>query len=421
MNSAFRLILGLLVVLTSSFAYAGEGDLSQPATRQSVDSTDYLTVELLTMGPGEHPFFKFGHNAIRIRDKRDRSDLVYNFGTFSFESPSLIVDFFKGRLNYWLSVQTFNSTVLHYREEQRGIISQRLNLSPEEKRSIKLALDTKALPENRLYKYDYFFDNCSTRLRDAIDTATHGQVRQSLSAKASQSLRDHALRATADYVLEYLVLAIGLGPLVDKPTDRWAEAFLPEMLTNGLRNVELKAPDGTSFPLVQSERVLLPQEDKRLPKPPAWGVAFFSAGVVTGLIIVGLSILSRKSILARVTQATLLSVSGFLIGFLGIALLSLWLFTDHAVAYRNQNMLVLSPFAILLPWYGIRVALKKRQSVQALRRLALVLIGSCGIALMLKVLPLEYQDNGYLIAFFLPCWLSIYAACTRWVLPEYTS
>jgi hypothetical protein len=173
--------------------------------------------------------------------------------------------------------------------------------------------------------------------------------------------------------------------------------------------------------LVQSERVLLPQEDKRLPKPPAWGVAFFSAGVVTGLIIVGLSILSRKSVVARVTQATLLSVSGFLIGFLGIALLSLWLFTDHAVAYRNQNMLVLSPFAILLPWYGIRVALKKRQSVQALRRLALVLIGSCGIAVMLKVLPLEYQDNGYLIAFFLPCWLSIYFACSQRVLPEYTS
>jgi hypothetical protein len=293
-----------------------------------------------------------------------------------------------------------------------------LALSKEEKFAIKLALDTKALPENRLYKYDYFFDNCSTRLRDAIDNVTRGQLKKAMSEQAKQSLRDHALRSTADYVLEYLVLSIGLGPLVDRPTNRWAEAFLPEMLTDGVRHAMLTAPDGTKYPLVLSERTLLPQEDKRLKQPPAWGLSFFAAGVAAGLAFVGLKWLGRKTRLARIALGTLFGVFGTLIGFLGLALLSLWLFTDHAVAYRNQNMLVLSPIAVALPWFYLRLALKKPRSINQMRVVTLALVVSCSLALLLKIVPLEYQDNGYLIAFFLPCWLGLYAAFSKWVTPE---
>jgi hypothetical protein len=378
------------------------------------DRVDPLTVELLTMGPGEHPFFKFGHNAIRIRDRRDHSDRVYNFGTFSFESPTLIADFFKGRLNYWLSVESFAMTVLHYREEHRSLVAQRLALSPDAKRELKRALDTNALPENRLYKYDYFFDNCSTRIRDAIDRATQGQLRATLRARATRTLRDHALRATSDYFLEYLVLSIGLGPLVDRPVDQWAEAFLPEMLTDGLRHTVLRAPDGTTFPLVQAERTVLAHHDTRPAEPPHWGWLFLTAGVCTGVLFFVFRLLSGENKAFSFGFSLLLGLFGTLIGLLGFALLSLWVFTDHAVAFRNQNLLLLSPFALLLPVHVVRGGFKNARSRRGLRTLSLVLCGCAVLASVIKVLPLEQQQNSYLIAFFLPCWFGLFAASRDW-------
>lgn len=407
LNRLFGLLGVLLVVITTRAAHA------EPGPDSSGGHPDPVTIELLTMGPGEHPFFKFGHNAIRILDRRDGTDLVYNFGTFSFDSPTLIMDFFKGRLNYWLSVEGFAPTVRQYRAERRSLVAQRLALSPQAKLGLADALSTNALPEHRLYKYDYFFDNCSTRLRDAIDTATQGQLRAALRERASQSLRDHALRATCDYFLEYLVLYIGLGPLVDQPTDRWSEAFLPEMLTEGLRRTRVRAVDGTTHPLVQTERIVLSHPNTRPARPPQWGWRFFAAGAFTGLLWIGLRYAARRHLSARVAFSVLLGAGGFVCGLMGCALLSLWLFTDHAVAFRNQNTLLFFPPALLLPWYAVRAMLGRAEGATRLRYLAIVLVSSASLALAIKLVPLGQQDNGNLLAFFLPCWMGLLVSCSK--------
>lgn len=362
------------------------------------------------MGPGDHPFFKFGHNAIRVRDTSRRSDAVYNYGTFSFQSETLIQDFFKGRLEYWLSRESMTQTVYHYGAEDRSLLAQHLRLSPAQKQALKQQLELNALPENRAYKYDYFFDNCSTRVRDALDRVTDGQLHEAMRGTASQSLRSHALRVTADYFLEYLVLSIGLGPLVDKPYTAWEETFLPEMLTAGIRNAKVKAADGSLQPLVASEELLLEHQDTQLKKPPQWTFRFYLAGMGVGMLLLGLARLAYKSRVASVVLGLILALGGLVVGLLGTALLLLWTSTDHAVAYRNQNLLLLSPLALALVWYGMRVVSRGVQMIGGLRWLGTTLVVSSLLALLLKLLPFEWQDNATLIAFFLPCWLGLWAA-----------
>jgi len=396
----FVLLFCVLLAVTS--AQSARADLPIPAA-----PNDPLQVELLTMGPGEHPFFKFGHNAIRIRDTRRGTDAVYNYGTFSFNSPTLLQDFFKGRLKYWLSRETMGATLAHYASEDRSLHAQRLALSPEQELELKRYLDQNARPENRAYKYDYFFDNCSTRLRDALNHVTGGQLREAMRSPATQSLRNHALRVTSDYFLEYLVLTIGLGPMVDRRVDTWAEAFLPEMLTDGVRHAKLRGEDGTVRPLVLAEQTLLEHQDHRLAQPPRWLYNFLVAGVLSGVALFGLAKLSVKHRAARLSLGVLLTLGGFVVGLLGIGLVSLWALTDHAVAYRNQNLLLLSPLALFLPWYGVRLALRGSWIVADLRQISLLLTASVALALALKAFPIEQQDNRVLIAFFGPCWAGL--------------
>ena len=402
MRPLLLLLIGLIVATSTLVAHG------QEAARDGAPDT--ISVDLLTMGPGEHPFFKFGHNAIRVRDTRHNSDAVYNYGTFSFESKTLIQDFFKGRLEYWLSREGMMRTLYHYSAEERSLVAQHLALAPAQKVALKRFLEHNALPENRAYKYDYFFDNCSTRLRDAIDRAVDGQLHTALRAQASQTLRDHALRVTADYFLEYLVLSIGLGPMVDKPYTAWEEAFLPEMLTEGIRHATIKGPDGTVSPLVTSEEVLLDHQDHQLKKPPRWTLRFYVAGTVAGVLLVGLARLAYRRRAASVALGLVVMFGGLLTGLLGIALLLLWTSTDHAVAYRNQNLLLLSPLSVGLAWYGLRIVIRGVGAIGSMRWLNLALVLSALLGLLVKVLPVEWQDNGSLIAFFLPCWAGLWAA-----------
>src|SRR5580698_8507072 len=120
---------------------------------------DPLAIYVMTFGPGDHPFFKFGHDAIWIHDRAAGSDRVYNFGTFTFDSPRLILDFLHGRMTYWLSVSSLFATREIYQRENRSIFVQELALPPEVKRTLRARLDDNARPDKRAYKYDYFRDN----------------------------------------------------------------------------------------------------------------------------------------------------------------------------------------------------------------------------------------------------------------------
>lgn len=376
---------------------------------------DSLSIYVLTFGPGDHPFFKFGHDAIWIHDAEAGTDKVYNFGTFAF-SPRVIVDFLHGRMTYWLSVSGLAATLASYEHENRTIDVQALTLDPLAKVLLQARLESNARPENRAYLYDYFLDNCATRVRDAIDGAVGGALRASARAPARLTLRGQALRMTADYWPLYVALDIVLGPDTDRPIDRWAEMFIPQELARGLDAVMLTGPNGDRLrSLVGNERTIFAAHRPPPPEtPPARGRAFFLAGCALGLVLflVGRAAgrPSGGAVAARVLLGLLLALWGLVAGFVGSFLVYVWALTDHVVAHHNQNILVFAPWALALAPLGIGVALGRRRARRAAAAVLTTALAAALAACLLKLGFVRHQENVRLLAFALPVWLGSRAA-----------
>jgi hypothetical protein len=382
---------------------APPGEAAKPAA----PPPDPLEVHVLTFGPGDHPFFKFGHDALWIHDAAAGTDRVYNFGTFKFDSPWLIVDFMQGRLTYWLSVSSLKTNLASYQRENRSIAAQTLDLAPEAKRLLQARLEENARPENRAYKYDYFLDNCSTRVRDAIDRLTEGAVHRAALGPARLTLREQALRMTADSWPLYVALDVVLSGSADRPVDRWAEMFIPEELARGLRQVTLADARGT-HPLVSAEQMLFAaQRAPPLEHPPARGVTFLLAGLALGLLYVALGWATPGRPFVRWLFGGLVALWGLVAGFIGTFLAATWAFTDHVVSHRNENILQCAPWALLLVVLGLRLA---AGSYGATRKALVVTVSALVFAivgLLFKIHPAFHQANAQLIAFFIPVWIGI--------------
>jgi hypothetical protein len=383
---------------------------------------DSLSIYVMTFGPGDHPFFKFGHDAIWIHDAAEGTDKVYNFGTFAFTGPRLILDFLHGRMTYWLSVSYLPVTLESYERENRTIDVQELALEPGSKQALRARLDDNARPENRDYTYDYFLDNCSTRVRDAIDGATGGQLRASAHTPARLTLRQQALRMTADYWPLYLALDIVLGPDADRAIDRWGEMFIPEELARGLTPVTLPGSAGP-HPLVSDVRTIFPaHRPPPLETPPVRGRLFLVAGTALGLLFFLLGWGATRPRVARPVRLALrallgllLALFGLLVGFVGCFLIYVWAFTDHVVAHHNQNILLFAPWAIALAVVGIGVALGRPWWGRAARVIALTAMAAAIAAALLKIGIVRHQENERLLSFALPAWLGIYATFSFYV------
>jgi hypothetical protein len=390
---------------------ASDGTVPAPPEPPPPEPGSELSVYVLTMGPGDHPFFKFGHNAIWIQDRKERTDKVYNFGTFRFDSPKLLVEFLKGRLTYWLSVSSIQRTLAGYESENRAVEVQELDLDPAAKIALRERLDENARPEHRNYKYDYFLDNCSTRVRDAIDAATGGRLRTSAQGPARLTLRGQALRLTADFVPEYLGLYIVLGPSTDRAVDRWAEMFIPQELERGLRAVQLPGPDGQGTrPLVKAQQTMFhAKRPPPLEEPPERGVTMLLAGIAVAIFFFAFGGLAAGQPIARFFFGALVSIWGLVVGFIGCFLLVVWAGTDHQVVYRNQNILQFAPFAIALFVLGWGVALGM---YGATRKALLIAVAAAALSLigaLLRVTMIWHQDNGPIIAFLVPAWVGMAA------------
>jgi len=378
-----------------------------PAPPPSTPPVDDLAIYALTFGPGDHPFFKFGHNAILVRDRAAGSDRVYNFGTFKFDSPWLIPEFLRGRLTYWLSVSSLETALAVYQRENRSILAQELALPVEAKRLLKARLEENARPENRAYRYDYFLDNCSTRVRDALDRVTEGRVRAASRGPGRLTLREQALRMTADYLPLYVALDLVLAGVTDQPIDRWAEMFIPEEMARGLRAVSMPSPDGDRT-LVAGEQVLF--EARRAPPleyPPARLVSFLLCGLALGLLFTALGWATPGRPFMRRLFGGLIALWGLVAGFVGAFLVFVWVGTDHVVAHRNENILQCAPWALALVVFGLSVASGSHSATRKALTVAVSAMMLAIVGLLFKVLPVFHQSNGAIIAFCIPVWMGI--------------
>lgn len=367
---------------------------------------DDLTMYALTFGPGDHPFFKFGHNAILVQPK-NADGLVYNFGTFAFDSPALIPKFLRGKFMYWLSVSGGRETMDAYAAANRSILAQELDLSPAQRWSLWQALRINARPENREYLYDYFYDNCSTRVRDAIDRVVDGRVRAAGNARMPLTFRDHALRMTADFWPEAVGINLALGRAADAPLSRWDESFLPERLADLLRQVRISDGAGERS-LVKAERIVFQAARPAKPaRPPNWTPIFLLVGLAVGAAFFLLGRLGGST-LARVAFACGASMVGLVFGLVGLILVCLWWLTNHRIAYANANITQFAPWAVALLVYGVRVAWAPGRAIRGARGLALSAAAFSLFGLACKAAPGLSQSNWPFIALCLPIWAGLW-------------
>ena len=364
-----------------------------------------LKVSVVTFGPHEHPFFKFGHNAILIEHSSGQG-AVYNFGMFDFSSPALIPKFALGRSMYWLGRTPRDATFRAYIEENRTVEAQELDLTAEQRKSMFERLEDNARPQNRYYLYDYFFDNCSTRVRDAVDNVLGGRLRTAASAPARLTFRGHALRLTEDLPWEYVMLAFGLGTTSDQSVTRFEEGFIPMELRDMLREVKIPAEGGGTRPLVKSETVVSKANRVDPPRnPPNRVPAFALVGLAVGLLLAGLGWLAVTRFWARVLWAAATGVVGLVAGLLGALLVFLWVATNHRAAHGNANMLQAVPFALILPFY-VRGLIQRRP--RTVHRALILTAAAAAVSLLgylLGLVGLIGQENTAFVVLFLPLWI----------------
>jgi len=379
-----------------------------------------LTVYLMTMGPGSRVWERFGHNAIWIHDPVHGTDQTYNYGLFDFHQENFLLRFVQGRMWYWMQGFPAQSYIESYRRANRSVWVQELEISPAARRELQTFLQWNERPENRFYHYDYYRDNCSTRVRDALDRALSGQIQAATQAvPTNRTYRFHTLRLTANDPPIYTGLLLALGEPVDRPITRWEEMFLPLALREHIRDLRVVGPDGRSVPLVKSERTLFQSTEPDPPAvPPFWLPWYLTAGLVIGGAAVLLAQKATRPGAARIAFLVLTWTWLVLTGVAGLVLAGLWGLTDHAAAYHNENVLQMNLLALPLAWLITGLVFGSRRTSHPALVLAMLVAGLSLLGLLLKALPGLDQVNGSVIALALPAHAGIAAAVGRMTLPQ---
>lgn len=321
------LILGLCILLNSTMVLLGQ--LSEQSR-----------ISVLTCTPGEELYSLFGHSAIRVSDSVLGIDYVFNYGTFDFNTPNFYLKFMRGELEYMLSVSHYDYFIAEYYRDGRGITEQVLKLTQQERNRLFEALSDNYRPENRAYKYHFFYDNCATRVRDIV-TYNIGLTVEfpDKETYSTMSFRD----ALAVYLINRPWTRFGLNLLLGLPTDDKLNSstvqFLPDFLMDQFSDARVNE-DGRH--LVSSTSKLM---DRRTVESKA-GV-FTPAFVISILAVMVLAhtLLSRKQGKStRVINLTLFSICSVI----GLLIVFLWFFTSHSVTGPNWNILWAHPLYLLL-------------------------------------------------------------------------
>jgi hypothetical protein len=416
-----QIAAAFFLALASTQRAAAQQPATTPPAPLSISTAEpgsQLTVYLLTFGWGDAVWERFGHNAIWIKDRAHNTDMTYNWGMFDFNQPHFIWRFVTGDTKYWMEPIDLQSMVTYYRRFNRSILAQELNLTPAQRLRLQQFVMLNALPQNKFYRYDYYRDNCSTRLRDALDHALSGQLQTAtVSRMTTGSYRWHTQRLMTGDVPLYTGVTLALGRPADKPLSIWEEMFLPVRMAIDLRTVKVADSLGNQIPLVRSESTLFVAG--RAPEPvtaPNYLPLFVGIGIAYAAVLVMLVRSadggSRGAMFGATALATLWSLVA---GIGGLALIFAWGFTRHYFMGRNENLMQFDPLSIvMIALIPLCIYARKAQS-------RAVKLGGWIAAISLfgfiaQGIPFFYQKNGEIIALALPInlavWWTVYRLST---------
>ncbi|NJN25685.1 MAG: DUF4105 domain-containing protein [Cyclobacteriaceae bacterium] len=319
--------------------------------------TEATKISLLTGSPGAELYSTFGHSALRVRDESQNMDIVFNYGTFDFNTPNFYLKFARGKLDYKLSVEQFEQFMASFTYENRSVLEQELNLDVSQKQRLISLLFRNYEPKNRFYKYDFFYDNCATRIRDIMLEAYGEDFHYYFPSSWSNS--DLTFRNLIDMYLRYHHWSdFGIDIALGVPTDKFARPmdymFLPDYLSEGFGSASLQNGAG-EVPLVKEQRLLLAKTDQSpqvlliSPIMLFWSL-FFIVALLSGFQL-------QKG--WRMPGFDKLFFST--IGMLGWVVFLLWFFTDHIATKNNLNILWAVPihFPLFLFWNKFSGTFKK--------------------------------------------------------------
>lgn len=354
-------------------------------------------IGVVTMQPGEIFFERFGHNAILVGDPATGTATAYNFGYFDPTEPDFIARFVRGDMRYQLVALPLGDDLAYYREVGRGVSLQWLDLDPADATELAAALAENARPENAHYRYDYFLDNCSTRVRDSLDRALGGQLARQMGGSRGDTFRSEATRLASPDFWMWLGFDLGLGRAADQPLSNWGDGFLPMRLAASLRHNRNQAGE----PLVTEELELLPH---RLDPEPAEIPRRWWPWLLAGLLIGGALTWSGR----RAPRATAAVAMPFWLvsGVLGALMLFIWLATEHRFGWANYNLLLMSPLTWLLMLGGWRL-IRTRTGGAWFDRLLFGMVVLAVVALFVHWLQLLPQQNLHWIVLLLPVHLGL--------------
>jgi len=317
-----------------------------PVSDQYPPLSDQATVSLITGEPGTELYTRFGHSAVRVKDPVSGYDKVFNYGTFDFNAPGFYIKFLRGKLNYFLSRYDFERMMVNYKYLNQTLYEQELNLSFQEKELVYRFLNTNYLPENRYYPYDFFFDNCSSRIRDVFKSILGDRLvfdNEFIGPpKTFRQLLDEYLEKQTPWGDFGIDLVLGM------PADQNASAenymFLPFELYRAFNHATLII-QGERESFVSKNHILINAINVKPIRHILTPMHVFGGILILILILTGFEI--KYPINLKMLDSFLF----FLVGLSGVILALLWFATDHISTKENLNLLWAFPFHLMAPLF----------------------------------------------------------------------
>lgn len=305
--------------------------IGQLSFSQYITYSDATEISVLTCGPGEELYSTFGHSAFRIKDSHNHLDIVYNYGVFDFNAPNFYTNFAKGKLIYKLGRNRFSNFYEQYQFENRAVSEQILNLDATQKRQLISFLEHNAQQENASYQYDFFYNNCATKIRSVLEEVFPNQLQfNDDHITTSYTMRQLINNNVAYNTWANVGINIALGSVIDVKATTDEYQFLPEYIYKAFDNASI---NGKS--LVNGNLALLKKNDAILQKS---NFLFSPIAIVSSISIVIL-LLTYNDYKKRKHTKLLDFFLLFSTGLVGVLVLLLWLATNHGTTANNLNIL----------------------------------------------------------------------------------
>ena len=308
---------------------------------QEITLSETAELSILTMGPGDDLNDSFGHSAFRVKDTIQNIDVVYNYGVYDFNTPNFYLKFAQGKLLYNLDRNNFTPFYNYYSKQNRWIKEQVLNLNPSEKQNLFNFLQNNLKPENRTYKYDFFFDNCATKIRDVMAIVLKDKISYQDGFQSNFYTFRELIQKNVDWnTWGSFGMDIAIGAVVDRKATYWEYQFLPEYV--------FKATDKAKLNRGQEDISLVKKTINLFINSPEENKSnFFTSPLfIMGLlafIILGITYKDFKNkIRSRWLDISIYSITGII----GVLLLLLWFATDHYTTHNNYNLLWAFPLSL---------------------------------------------------------------------------